>query len=696
MKISIQKIILKLLNVKILTFILVIKNLAMRYLYFFILFTFISFFAFGQTKNKVIIDSIIRKIDKNKRTSNDSIAQWGLQLLSISKKYNNDTIEYEAVRRLSYFYLRKGKFDSVKKYNSLMLESAKKIDSFKIVSSYQNIAAYYNYVSKKDSAMYVLKKAQKLGNNNLLSKNRKDSLQKIKLILFIETAIVKNHFRDKSFEKALQLTYLNLKTSNKYGIKTFHAWNYFYLGLINLELGNYDEAEKYYKKEYDYSVKQKRKDMEGFALMHLGNVFFAKRDIKSAKNYYLKANTIFNKNDYLKGKLISKKKIFSIYENENKLAEAIKIGEEYVVDYLKNSVQDDYLSGFYIKLGRVFHKVGNSLKGEYYINKGFRHVTNNPNENNVNLINQAYLTYKELNQHSKALKYYETVTKLKDSLLINEKFTNQLAEANTKFETEQKEKELAQQKIATQEQELLTQKANTRNWLLLLSLVAVAIVSFAIYKRYKSETKAKQIISIQKDTIENLQKELHHRVKNNLAIIDTFIEIAKEEFNDEKFDKKLTEIQNRIVSINEIHKQLYQSSDVTNLNIKNYIDVLSKNVVQSFENKDISIHKNIENINLNADTSFPVGLIINEFLTNSYKYAFEKNKGEVTIKMTDQGKNYILALSDNGKGLPDNFDIEQTETFGLRIIKLLTKQIDGVFNLESKNGVQLTIQIPKI
>lgn len=203
-------------------------------------------------------------------------------------------------------------------------------------------------------------------------------------------------------------------------------------------------------------------------------------------------------------------------------------------------------------------------------------------------------------------------------------------------------------------------------------------------------------IKKQKALVENLQKELHHRVKNNLSIIDSFIEVTKDEFDDQKFDTKLTELQNRINSINEVHQQLYTNNDITNLNLKNYIEKLTKNVSAAFSNQNIIIEKNVkDNLRLQTDKSFPIGLIINEFLTNSYKYAFNNNQGKIKIYLNDIGNTYQLSLSDNGKGLPSNFDIDKTDSFGLRIIKLLAQQLNGTFDLTSTEGVQLTINFPK-
>ena len=110
----------------------------------------------------------------------------------------------------------------------------------------------------------------------------------------------------------------------------------------------------------------------------------------------------------------------------------------------------------------------------------------------------------------------------------------------------------------------------------------------------------------------------------------------------------------------------------------------------------MKIEKTVKDqLHLHADKSFPVGLIINEFLTNSYKYAFGSNEGKVKIEMTDLGSDYQLLLSDNGKGLPENFDLKTSDTFGLRIMKLLTEQLNGEFRLSNNDGVNLTINFPK-
>jgi two-component sensor histidine kinase len=124
------------------------------------------------------------------------------------------------------------------------------------------------------------------------------------------------------------------------------------------------------------------------------------------------------------------------------------------------------------------------------------------------------------------------------------------------------------------------------------------------------------------------------------------------------------------------------------------VQELVTNIENSFANKHIKVVQHIpENLTIATENSFPLGLIINEFLTNSFKYAFENSeKGSIEITITNTNNKFILNLQDNGKGLPNSFNLEKTTTFGIRIMKLLSKQLNGTFELNSNNGVQLIIK----
>lgn len=297
--------------------------------------------------------------------------------------------------------------------------------------------------------------------------------------------------------------------------------------------------------------------------------------------------------------------------------------------------------------------------------------------------------YEGKKNYSKSLEFFKRYKNSNDSILIEQRDSN-ISEVETKYQTEKKEKENLQLKTEKAAQTLQIEKEQSQKWLLGGGF-GTSIITLFIFGYYSQRNKK------QKQQIENLQKELHHRVKNNLSIIDTFIEVAKEEFNNVAFDNKLTELQNRIASINQIHQQLYVNKDITNLNLKKYIENLSTNIENSFSNKSIEIKQHIDkNLQIDASKSFPIGLIVNEFITNSFKYAFENSgTGCIEIAISDDKSNYYVSLKDNGKGFSNDFNLNEISTFGIRIMKLLTDQLNGTFQLTNENGVNLNIQFSK-
>ncbi|MDC8001803.1 histidine kinase dimerization/phosphoacceptor domain -containing protein [Aequorivita todarodis] len=265
-----------------------------------------------------------------------------------------------------------------------------------------------------------------------------------------------------------------------------------------------------------------------------------------------------------------------------------------------------------------------------------------------------------------------------------------------RFRTEETERENLQLKQKNDAQILLTEKEKANKWALggglAVSLAALGI--FLVF--YRKNKKQKKEIEKQKDKVEHLQRELHHRLKNNLSFIDFFITLAKGKFPEPEYAAKLDELQNRINSMFEVHRQLYKKEDVTSVNARTYISTLVENVKRAYDNPNIALEEKVADTHLRADTSFPIGLIVNEFVTNSYKYAFPNNeKGTIFIHLKETPNAYHLHLADNGKGLPADFDIDSLNSFGMETIKLLTEEYKGTFKLDGSDGTRMDITFPK-
>lgn len=204
----------------------------------------------------------------------------------------------------------------------------------------------------------------------------------------------------------------------------------------------------------------------------------------------------------------------------------------------------------------------------------------------------------------------------------------------------------------------------------------------------ESKNAEKQIKDALKEK-EILLKEVHHRVKNNLQVISSILNLQSSYVSDENTLNILRESQNRIKSMAFIHESLYQNKDFAQIKFSEYVVNLANNLVQSYglNNKLIDLKLDIDEVFINLDDSIPCGLIINELVSNALKYAFtDKKQGEIEIKVKNKSEYMYLSVADNGKGLPNNFSIENTQTLGLQLVSSLCEQLNAQLKFSSNQG----------
>lgn len=197
-----------------------------------------------------------------------------------------------------------------------------------------------------------------------------------------------------------------------------------------------------------------------------------------------------------------------------------------------------------------------------------------------------------------------------------------------------------------------------------------------------------------------LLREIHHRVKNNLQIIISLFNLQSYYVTDAYANKVLRDGQQRIKSMALIHEKFYQSEGLAKIDFKDYINRLSENLGMTYHvDKDkMAINITADDIALDIDTAVPCGLLLNEMLSNCFIHAFSPNdpNPEINIgfKAIDDGT-FELSVSDNGKGLPDDFDMANSESLGMQLIQALTEQLDGRINYENDNGTRFAIVLKK-
>lgn len=191
-------------------------------------------------------------------------------------------------------------------------------------------------------------------------------------------------------------------------------------------------------------------------------------------------------------------------------------------------------------------------------------------------------------------------------------------------------------------------------------------------------TERRQIEQIRK-------KEIHHRIKNNLQVISSLLDLESDKFQDQKVIEAFRNSQSRVISMALVHEELYKSEDMESIDFSDYIIKLVNDLSHSYmmDTGDINIRIHIDAIFLDMDVAIPLGMIVNELVSNSFKHAFRPgDKGDILIDLSFDGEKFTLVVCDNGAGFPEEVNFRETESLGLQLVTTLVDQIDGTIELE--------------
>ncbi|MGA9270246.1 MAG: sensor histidine kinase, partial [Lutimonas sp.] len=273
--------------------------------------------------------------------------------------------------------------------------------------------------------------------------------------------------------------------------------------------------------------------------------------------------------------------------------------------------------------------------------------------------------------------------------LFTEEAEKKISSVQTQFEVTKRDNT-----ILDQEQQLKKQKSSQTMISVVTGLLTLLLV--LLYITYNNNRKKNALLLEQNLEKEFLLKEIHHRVKNNLGIVSSLLDLQSAEMQDPKVVEAIHESQNRVYSMSMIHQKLYQGKNLSAIEMRDYFLELSDHILDSFGLKNrIEFDFNMEEIELDVDTAIPLGLIVNELITNSLKHAFPKDsKGRIDLyfrKMND--KTIRLEVTDNGVGIHEILQTKEKRSgFGTKLIDLLVQQLDATMNRKSDHGTSVRIE----
>jgi two-component sensor histidine kinase len=601
-----------------------------------------------QPENKISLKSLNNWIESHLEIPEDSIEVFHKthQLRYLSFTENNDTWKAKSYRQLAQYFMRYAPLDSTLYY----LNSAKEIyvennNQLELAETYLELKGYHN-----------LKAAY-----------------------------------SKSMENVNAALEIYEEDGNQQGIAKC------YTHLCDL---------LYYENQYSDAINYCDKAIE------IQEQLNESKDL--ATSYFYKASSQLFSGDDLEDALSTINKSMNLYKeigengqlliaSRNTKGNIVKYMERYddaIATYQENYEEskrlksDRYLSSSIANIGHVYVIQGKYRQAIPYNLMAIELMKStgkirNLWENYMHISN----SYEEIGDYKNSLKYHQLYAKAYDEFQAT--IVQRLeSEALVKYESGKKNAT-----IYLQETKIKQQKRTETLYISIGSLLAISI--FGMYftmKNIRKKRRALQLLNTELDVKnkqnELLLKEIHHRVKNNLEMVKSLIALQSAQLDDPASKEAMLASQNRVQSMGIIHQKLYQGDNLGSIEMKDYFINLSEGILDTFKaDEKVKIECTMDNLELDVDTAVPIGLIVNELLTNALKYAFPEDKrGSIeislaqstpeilTLKVVDNGVGKIIGQAPKGTG------------FGTQLVKLLTQQLNGEMTEINKEGTSISFQ----
>ncbi|PCJ28788.1 MAG: hypothetical protein COA97_00150 [Flavobacteriales bacterium] len=627
--------------------------------------------------------------------SNNIFAQDANDILL--KEYHAEKHDTSKIVSLhKYIKLNYSSPDSAIKYSKISIELSDKIQNIALLAKSYNLLAISYYYSGD------LINSEKNLNRSL---SYYTQLKDKRGMATCYNGIGVIHYDQGKLYRALQLYIQSLRIKEQLGGQLSIAMTLNNIGNVYKDLEKVEKSLEYYNKSL--AIKKTLSDKHGIAmtLNNIGLLYHNNGEYVKAQDYYKRSLIIKKEISDLHGEAMTLNNIGLTYEVQKKFNLAIPYYEKSIA--IKKEIGDQYgLAMSLINLATVYRANKNysrCYKKLFESEKIAKKIGATTQLRDC--YQRLYETYEIQSNIKQAYKYYRLYIAAKDSMMSAESIKNiQKLQAQYENEAKQltiknltKKEELSQAKLDKNKAELKSK--NIINIGLIGVLILSAILGVFFFFSFKQRTKTNLTLKKSLDEKEVLFKEVHHRVKNNFQVISSLLNLHANNTDNEAVKKALGEAKDRVGSMALVHEKLYQSKDLTQIKMDEYISQLIMHLSDGFDiETEFATILKIEDIYLSIETAVPLGLIFNELITNSLKYAFKKganNSIEIEIKKIED--KIQVEYKDNGIGLPKNFDLDKLESLGLNLVQILVLQIQGELVVDTGKGAcfRFEFSLPK-
>lgn len=584
-----------------------------------------------------------------------------------------------------------------------------------------------NYTTAIDYAEKALTLAEELQNELWVSR------------AYLTLGIIR--IRESSFEEAKKAILKAEAFFKKNGPQKDLAEAYRLLGMACQNLDEKVSAIDYFQQALRINIALGNRAEEGSVCVNIGGFYGVQGDFEVAKEYFIKAAEAFESVGdsarkhvvYLNLAAVNKdlgdhqqsiyysllaRMYFEEMQHELRLGIiSYNLGISYrelgnftqSIDELKQALvifenlgDKLRINGANLELAKVWaaqEKYPEALKHGFIALKGFRSIKMNSQV--IRALEFIADTYERQSKFKKANQYLKKYISVKDSLNLYES-NARVAEIEERFQSELKEQQLLDAQNKIELQQLRAKRQETRQNILIAFLAAVGIVLILLFNQYRQRQRNNHILQ-EKNTLiqrslsekDTLLKEIHHRVKNNLQYVSSLLNLQARHLNEPEAKSVLLESKNRIHSMALVHQKLYQEDNLTGVLMEEYLHNLISSLKSSYRisDQEVNLVLEVDELQLDIDSAMPIGLLVNEAVTNCFKYAIDKHKGlNLHLSLKSQGKTLILEIADDGPGMDDKAQKNQ-ESFGFKLMQSFAEKLGGDLQIKSEKGLCLALEI---
>jgi two-component sensor histidine kinase len=472
------------------------------------------------------------------------------------------------------------------------------------------------------------------------------------------------------------------------------------MGNIYFEQDKFEKALEYYQRSLSIALELSDPAGESRAYNNIGLTFLELKKADSALNYYLKSEQLVDPSAPCR-KVHVLDGLAQAYLDLNQLAFAQEKAEE-LLAISKECQESEKETSALFALGKISLEKGQTSLAEQFLQKAFEKAQPSPyRQNLVNISFALYNFYKDQRQPAQSLKFLEVYTAENDSLRDTE-LTEELTRVEMQNLFDEELDSIAfEQRLSEAAFQREIDRKQLSQYFLIGGLVMLIILIAVLYSYYTAKAETNRLLESQNKQIQKsleerevLMREIHHRVKNNLQVVSSLLNVQSKYSEHEDAKSALIEGRDRVLTMAMIHQKLYRSDDLTAINLKEYVEEIAAAVFEShvLSDKKINLSVDVVQEELELDSIINIGLIVNELITNSLKHAFNNQaEGHIKVVIQREGNHLKLTVSDNGV----NTQAAPSEnSYGHRLIQSLARGLDAEMVTTFDQGTKTELIIP--